>query len=312
MGFDTGECGLKAIGGEISFAGGYFIHTFKESGNFSVRQPGIKNLEVFAVGGGGGGGTLETSTQTQEYRGVRGGAGGVARLGFFGQTVDGPSMDMYEPLGEMPTCLPETDCLTIKITIGEGGPPDAPGSNTAMEWGENDDWFAEGGAAGAAAERPDDESPDDKPRPPTPSGGLEAFSGGGAGCSSEKTFCAVCSATGGDARPQVLEGARRQEQHWRRRRCTCRRHGRDAGWSRRLWRGHHPLQVRRDWANYLLDVTPLPGTVPRVGIRDRDVTVWKSGGAFPWTGSLRTMITRFLDGPASSGLPSPACATSGS
>ena len=110
---------MKAIGGEISFAGGYFIHTFKESGDFSVRQPGIKNLEVFAVGGGGGGGTLETSDQTQEYRGVRGGAGGVARLGFFGPTVDGPSMDMYEPLGEMPTCLPETDCLTIKITIGE-------------------------------------------------------------------------------------------------------------------------------------------------------------------------------------------------
>jgi hypothetical protein len=59
MGFDTGECGLKAIGGEISFADGYTIHTFKESGTFTILQLGIKNLEVFAVGGGGGGGKLE-------------------------------------------------------------------------------------------------------------------------------------------------------------------------------------------------------------------------------------------------------------
>ena len=35
-----------------------------------------------------------------------------------------------------------------------------------------------------------------------------------------------------------------------------------------------------DWANYLLDVSPLPGTVPKVGIRDRDVTVWKSKAPF--------------------------------
>ena len=282
MGFDTGECGLKAIGGEISFAGGYFIHTFKESGNFSVRQPGIKNLEVFAVGGGGGGGTLETSTQTQEYRGVRGGAGGVARLGFFGQTVDGPSMDMYEPLGEMPKCLPETDCLTIKITIGEGGPPDAPGSNTTMEWGENDDWFAEGGAAGAAAELPDDESPDGKLASYyTIRGNAEAFSGGGAGCKyiGEDLLCGSASATGGDAQAhRCWKGA-----------CDAKSNTGGGGGALAAamdgtlaGRGGSGVVIIRykydvDWANYLLDVSPLPGTVPKVGIRDRDVTVWKSG-----------------------------------
>ena len=282
MGFDTGECGLKAIGGEISFAGGYFIHTFKESGDFSVRQPGIKNLEVFAVGGGGGGGTLETSDQTQEYRGVRGGAGGVARLGFFGPTVDGPSMDMYEPLGEMPTCLPETDCLTIKITIGEGGPPDAPGSNTTMEWGENDDWFAEGGAAGAAAELPDDESPDGKLASYyTIRGNAEAFSGGGAGCKyiDEDLLCGSASATGGDAQAhRCWKGA-----------CDAKNNTGGGGGAlaaamdeEQAGRGGSGVVIIRykydvDWANYLLDVSPLPGTVPKVGIRDRDVTVWKSG-----------------------------------
>jgi len=278
MGFDTGECGLKAIGGEISFAGGYFIHTFKESGNFSVRQPGIKNLEVFAVGGGGGGGTLETST-----RGVRGGAGGVARLGFFGQTVDGPSMDTYEPLGEMPKCLPETDCLTIKITIGEGGLSDAPGSNTTMEWGENDEWVAEGGAAGAAAELPDDESPDGKLASYyTIRGNAEAFSGGGAGCKyiEEDLLCGTASATGGDAQAhRCWKGA-----------CDAKSNTGGGGGALAAamdgklaaGRGGSGVVIVRykydvDWANYLLDVSPLPGTVPKVGIRDRDVTVWKSG-----------------------------------
>ena len=278
MGFDTGECGLKAIGGEISFAGGYFIHTFKESGNFSVRQPGIKNLEVFAVGGGGGGGTLETST-----RGVRGGAGGVARLGFFGQTVDGPSMDTYEPLGEMPKCLPETDCLTIKITIGEGGLSDAPGSNTTMEWGENDEWVAEGGAAGAAAELPDDESPDGKLASYyTIRGNAEAFSGGGAGCKyiEEDLLCGTASATGGDAQAhRCWKGA-----------CDAKSNTGGGGGALAAamdgklaaGRGGSGVVIVRykydvDWANYLLDVSPLPGTVPKVGIRDRDVIVWKSG-----------------------------------
>ena len=36
-----------------------------------------------------------------------------------------------------------------------------PFSNTTMEWGENDDWFVEEGSH-AAAELPDDESPDGK------------------------------------------------------------------------------------------------------------------------------------------------------
>ena len=71
MGFDTGECGLKAIGGEISFADGYTIHTFKESGTFTILQLGIKNLEVFAVGGGGGGGKLE-EIDDQDSTGLRG------------------------------------------------------------------------------------------------------------------------------------------------------------------------------------------------------------------------------------------------
>ena len=71
MGFDTGECGLKAIGGEISFADGYTIHTFKESGTFTILQLGIKNLEVFAVGGGGGGGKLE-EIDDQDSTGLQG------------------------------------------------------------------------------------------------------------------------------------------------------------------------------------------------------------------------------------------------
>lgn len=60
----------KALGGAITYANGYWVHTFTGSGTFSAQQ----NLEVDAlvVAGGGAGGSAE--------RGGGGGAGGLLTL----------------------------------------------------------------------------------------------------------------------------------------------------------------------------------------------------------------------------------------
>jgi len=58
----------KATGGAISFSGGKTIHTFIQSGTFSVPSPGgLSSVDYLVVAGGGGGGGS---------RGAGGGAGG--------------------------------------------------------------------------------------------------------------------------------------------------------------------------------------------------------------------------------------------
>ena len=64
-----------ATGGTISYAGGYKIHTFQDTGTFSVNGSG--NVEVLVVGGGGGGG---------ETIGGGGGGGGVIKNTAFAVT----------------------------------------------------------------------------------------------------------------------------------------------------------------------------------------------------------------------------------
>jgi len=58
----------KALGGEISIIGGYFVHIFKGSGQFIVKDPTLTGVDVLLVGGGGSGGS---------WYGGGGGAGGL-------------------------------------------------------------------------------------------------------------------------------------------------------------------------------------------------------------------------------------------
>ena len=54
-GFDTGECGMKAVGGAVTFEGGFTVHTFTRDGTFEVLRDDLTSLEVLVVGGGDGG-----------------------------------------------------------------------------------------------------------------------------------------------------------------------------------------------------------------------------------------------------------------
>ena len=61
-------CGVVATGGNVKRIHNDYIHTFTESGTFTVAKPGT--VQVLVVGGGGGGGC-------SPYGGGGGGAGGV-------------------------------------------------------------------------------------------------------------------------------------------------------------------------------------------------------------------------------------------
>jgi hypothetical protein len=71
-GFDTGECGMKAVGGAVTFEGGFTVHTFTRNGTFEVLRDDLASLEVLVVGGGGGGGAV-----VGEVGGAGGGDGGA-------------------------------------------------------------------------------------------------------------------------------------------------------------------------------------------------------------------------------------------
>ena len=61
-------CGVVATGGNVTRVHNDYIHTFTNSGTFTVTKPGT--VQVLVVGGGGGGGC-------SPYGGGGGGAGGV-------------------------------------------------------------------------------------------------------------------------------------------------------------------------------------------------------------------------------------------
>jgi hypothetical protein len=61
----------KAIGGNITFANGYWVHTFNSSGSFSPLE-NLSRVECLVVAGGGGGGAADDQTGA----GAGGGAGG--------------------------------------------------------------------------------------------------------------------------------------------------------------------------------------------------------------------------------------------
>ncbi len=66
--------GQIAVGGEVSFVDGYFVHTFTGNGAFEIIDGSAVNVEVLVVGGGGGGGN---SRNFGTAGAGGGGAGGI-------------------------------------------------------------------------------------------------------------------------------------------------------------------------------------------------------------------------------------------
>ena len=55
--YQVGQQSVKATGGTVSYAGGKTIHTFTNSGTFTVTSPSLTSVETLVIGGGGGGGS---------------------------------------------------------------------------------------------------------------------------------------------------------------------------------------------------------------------------------------------------------------
>lgn len=67
--------GASATGGDITVSGGYKIHTFTNSGTFTVSG-GSLLCDVLVVAGGGGGGSYRPSGTPAGFGGQGGGGGG--------------------------------------------------------------------------------------------------------------------------------------------------------------------------------------------------------------------------------------------
>lgn len=92
----------KATGGSISFANGYWVHTFTASGTFTPTAS-LSNVEYVVIGGGGGGGGAE---------GGAGGAGGY-RSSVVGESSGGG--------GSAESRLSLASGTNYTVTIGAGG-----------------------------------------------------------------------------------------------------------------------------------------------------------------------------------------------
>lgn len=88
----------KALGGEISIINGYYVHIFKGSGQFVVKDPNLTGVDVLLVGAGGSGGS---------WYGGGGGAGGLV---------------FKANLSVSPRAYP--------VVVGSGGVNPAAGSNS--------------------------------------------------------------------------------------------------------------------------------------------------------------------------------------
>ena len=104
--------GQIAIGGEVTYLDGHYIHTFTQGGTFELLGAGEINVEVLVVGGGGGGGS---STVFGTAGAGGGGAGGlVYREGFL---VTGPQDVVIGAAG---------------AAAGNGNTPGSNGGNSAF------------------------------------------------------------------------------------------------------------------------------------------------------------------------------------
>lgn len=103
----------KAIGGAISFANGYWVHSFTGSGTFYAQED--IDCQYLVVAGGGGGGL--------SYGGG-GGAGGY-RSSVFGELSGANS--------SLERTLPIKSGRGYNVVVGSGGAPNISGSNSAFD-----------------------------------------------------------------------------------------------------------------------------------------------------------------------------------
>ena len=192
-GFDTGECGMKAVGGAVAFEGGFTVHTFTRDGTFEVLRDDLTSLEVLVVGGGGGGGAV-----VGEVGGANGGAGGAVAADVIAVS-SGDAFDVVVGAGGAGASGAVAGASGAQSAFGsltaDGGAGGASGATTAAAaggagamragWTMGDattNWRA---FAGAAVVSP-------------ASGAPRAYAGGGGACVWDHG-CSAGSATGGDA-----------------------------------------------------------------------------------------------------------------
>jgi hypothetical protein len=103
----------KAVGGAITFANGYWVHTFTGSGTFSPKE--TLDCEYLVIAGGGGGGLTY---------GGGGGAGGY-RSSVFGELSGANSSPERT--------LPIKSGRGYNVVVGSGGAPNISGSNSEFD-----------------------------------------------------------------------------------------------------------------------------------------------------------------------------------
>ena len=228
-GFDTGECGLKAVGGVVRFVDGFTTHTFTMNETFTVLRADLRKVEVLVVGAGGGGGAVGTGLGNAAT-GANGGGGGFVTI----TTVDvskGATFQITVGAGGTGSSAVSTggadggqsefgaiaNATSVVTALGGGGgASNVATSSVQGGWGESN-----AGAAGAASHGNYDATgvlgygnwrdfAGDAIIAST-SGAPTAYAGGGGCCVRDPdpqkgNGCSAGSETGGDAKPVCLFG----------------------------------------------------------------------------------------------------------
>ena len=228
-GFDTGECGLKAVGGVVRFVDGFTTHTFTMNETFTVLRADLRKVEVLVVGAGGGGGAVGTGLGNAAT-GANGGGGGFVTI----TTVDvskGATFQITVGAGGTGSSAVSTggadggqsefgaiaNAMSVVTALGGGGgASNVEKSSVQGGWGESN-----AGAAGAASHGNYDATgvlgygnwrdfAGDAIIAST-SGAPTAYAGGGGCCVRDPdpqkgNGCSAGSETGGDAKPVCLFG----------------------------------------------------------------------------------------------------------
>ena len=228
-GFDTGECGLKAVGGVVRFVDGFTTHTFTMNETFTVLRADLRKVEVLVVGAGGGAGAVGTGLGNAAT-GANGGGGGFVTI----TTVDvskGATFQITVGAGGTGSSAVSTggadggqsefgaiaNAMSVVTALGGGGgASNVEKSSVQGGWGESN-----AGAAGAASHGNYDATgvlgygnwrdfAGDAIIAST-SGAPTAYAGGGGCCVRDPdpqkgNGCSAGSETGGDAKPVCLFG----------------------------------------------------------------------------------------------------------
>ena len=162
--------GTKATGGLVSHTPTRTIHTFLETGTFTVTSPTLTSIQYLVIGGGGSGGVNLVYNQ-----GTGGGGAGGLRTSFTGDVPGGPG-------GSTENAVPVT-VAAYTMTVGAGGNggglpnnnPGASGSSSTLNYNGGTIVAQGGGGGGSRASS--------QPSPGWRNGAHGGCGGGGSGLS---------------------------------------------------------------------------------------------------------------------------------